>query len=351
MLVSSATARLAEGYQPFLVRHLVAIAAGVVVGGVAACLRPWLLRPAVIGGYGLSILLLLAVIPLGTTVSGAHSWIRLGGGFSLQPSEAAKLAIIATIALWFAERQHLRVDRGTRTGDYWGALAIAGLPLVLVLVQPDVGTVLVMCVTVALVLLQAQASWRLLVGLALLGATATVLVVHAGLVAQYQLDRFTAFLRPDADPLGVGYNTEQSILAIGHGGMTGQGLFHGVATQGGYVPEQRADFVFSVAGEELGFVGAAGLIVALGVVVWRMLSTAARCVEPFDRLVCVGVASWFAVQGFENIGMSMRLVPVTGVPLPMVSYGGSSMIACLLAVGLVIGARSRALSGQPFGSG
>ena len=351
MLVSSATARLPGGYLPFLQRQLVAIAAGLVLAGLAACLRPRVLRIAVLVGYALSVLLLLAVIPLGTTVSGAHSWIRLGGGFSLQPSEAAKLTLIATIALWFAERQHARTDRGTRTGDFWGALAIAALPLMLVLVQPDVGTVLVMCVTVALVLVQAGASWRLLAGLLLLGATAAVLVVHAGLVASYQLDRFTAFLHPEADPLGVGYNTAQSVLAIEHGGVSGLGLFHGPATQGGYVPEQRADFVFSVAGEELGFVGAAGLIVALGVVVWRLLSTAARCVEPFDRLLCVGVASWFAMQGFENIGMSMRLVPVTGVPLPMVSYGGSSMVACLVAVGLVVGARSRALQRQPFGSG
>jgi rod shape determining protein RodA len=151
----------------------------------------------------------------------------------------------------------------------------------------------------------------------------------------YQLDRFRAFYDPAADPKGVGFNVRQALIAIGSGGMDGQGLFHGAQTQGHFVPAQQTDFIFTVAGEELGFVGAALVITLIGLVLWRAGRIAMQAEDLFGRLVATGVLCWFAFQAFENIGMTLGIMPVTGVPLPFVSYGGSSMFAGLIAVGLL----------------
>ena len=152
---------------------------------------------------------------------------------------------------------------------------------------------------------------------------------------QYQIDRFMAFTNPDLDPRGAGYNVEQARIAIGNGGLFGQGLFDGSQTRSGFVPEQHTDFVFTVAGEELGLVGAGVLIALLAVVIWRALRIAVNSDDVFGRLAAAGIACWFGFQAFQNIGMCLGIMPVTGVPLPFVSYGGSSMFAGLLAVGLL----------------
>ncbi len=159
--------------------------------------------------------------------------------------------------------------------------------------------------------------------------------IQVGLLKEYQLERFTSFLDPAADPKGAGYNVRQAQIAIGSGGIHGQGLFEGTQTQGQFVPEQQTDFIFTVAGEELGFVGASGLVLLLGIVLWRALRIAVRAEDLFGRLVATGVVCWFAFQAFENIGMTLGIMPVTGVPLPFVSYGGSSMFANLVAIGLL----------------
>jgi rod shape determining protein RodA len=213
--------------------------------------------------------------------------------------------------------------------------------VVLILAQPDLGTVLVLSLTVFVVLAVAGAGWRWLVPLVLLATTGIVAVIRAGLLADYQVDRFTAFLDPSGDVRGIGYNTHQSVLAIRGGGLLGKGFGHGPATQGGYVPEQHTDFIFSAVGEELGFLGAALLIVALTVVVARVIAIGRSDADPFGQLICAGVATWIGIQGFENIAMCLQLAPVTGVPLPLVSYGGTSMIACLAALGLVVGVGAR----------
>ena len=156
------------------------------------------------------------------------------------------------------------------------------------------------------------------------------------MLSDYQRDRLTAFADPQADPQGIGYQTRQVRIAIGSGGWQGQGLFEGRQTQGGFIPYQQTDFVFSVAGEELGFLGAAGLLLLLGFVVVRAVLVAARAQDAFGRLVGARASPcWLAFQVFENVGMNLGLMPVTGLPLPFVSYGGSSMFACWLAVGLV----------------
>jgi rod shape determining protein RodA len=194
---------------------------------------------------------------------------------------------------------------------------------------------LVLSATVFGVLAVAGAGRGWLLGLAAGAVTASVLAVQLHVLKAYQLDRFLAFTNPRLDPRGAGYNTTQARIAIGNGGFFGQGLFQGSQTKSGFVPEQHTDFIFTVAGEELGLVGSAVLIGLLGVVLWRALSIAAHADDLFGRLAAAGIACWFGFQAFQNIGMCLGIMPVTGVPLPLVSYGGSSMFASLMALGLL----------------
>jgi rod shape determining protein RodA len=183
---------------------------------------------------------------------------------------------------------------------------------------------------------------RWTVGLLVLGVLGAILAVKGGVLHSYQLDRIQSFTNPNIDPQGAAYNVNQAHIAIANGGLFGTGLFHGPQTDGGYVPEQQTDFIFSVAGEELGLIGA-GLIIALfALLCWRGLRIA-READRTGRIVAVGVVCWFAVQAFQNIGMNLGLTPVTGVPLPFVSYGGSSMFAQGLALGLLEAVHRRAL--------
>jgi rod shape determining protein RodA len=273
--------------------------------------------------------------PLGSTVNGSRSWVRLPGGFTLQPSELAKVALAVALAMLLAERADRR-DTGGRQRHRDVALAwlVAGVSVGLVLAQPDLGSALVLVAMAVVVIAAAGAPFVWTAGVALTGAAAVVAAFTTPVLAGYQRNRLRAFLDPALDPSGIGYQTRQVRIAIGAGGLTGQGLFEGRQTQAGFVPFQETDFVFSVAGEELGFVGAVGLVLLIGFIVVRACLVARRA-DTFGRLVVLGVAVWFGVQSFENIGMNLGLTPVTGLPLPFVSYGGSSMIASWVAVGIV----------------
>jgi rod shape determining protein RodA len=258
------------------------------------------------------------------------------GGLSIQPAEFAKLAVVIGMAMLVAERTEGSL-RKRQVGwlDVLGMLAIAGIPATLILMQPDLGTMLVLSATVFGVIAVSGAGRGWLAALAG-GAVVTALVgVQLGVLEDYQVDRFLSFTDPTLDPRGAGYNTIQARIAIGNGGVSGQGLFQGSQTQSGFVPEQHTDFIFTVAGEELGLVGSAVLILLLGVVLWRALVVALRAEDLFGRLAAAGIACWFGFQAFQNIGMCLGIMPVTGVPLPLVSYGGSSMFATLMAVGLL----------------
>jgi rod shape determining protein RodA len=194
---------------------------------------------------------------------------------------------------------------------------------------------LVLSATVFGVVAVSGAPRRWLLALVAAAVGAAVLAVQLGVLEDYQVDRFLAFTNPDLDPRGAGYNTTQARIAIGNGGVLGQGLFDGSQTQSGFVPEQHTDFIFTVAGEELGLLGSAVLILLLAVVLWRALTIAARADDLFGRLAAAGIACWFGFQAFQNVGMCLGIMPVTGVPLPLVSYGGSSMFAGLMAIGLL----------------
>jgi rod shape determining protein RodA len=274
-------------------------------------------------------------------INGSRAWIEIGG-LSVQPAEFAKLAVIVTMALLLAERHEVRSRPGRgRDVDVIAALAVAAVPAVLILAQPDLGTMVVLTATVIGIVAVSGAPRRWLLGLGLAAAGAAVAAFELGVLHGYQLQRFEAFTNPSLDPRGAGYNTMQARIAIGNGGLFGQGLFHGSQTQSGFVPEQHTDFIFTVAGEELGLLGAGAIVVLFGLLLWRAMRIAGRADDTFGRLAAAGIACWFGFQAFQNIGMCLGIMPVTGVPLPLVSYGGTSMFASLAAVGLLVNIQLR----------
>ena len=314
-------------------RHLVYAGVGSVLLVVLAALGRERLRSLAVLGYVLALVGLVVVLLAGVEVNGARSWVDLPGRVQLQPSEPAKLALVCLLASVLADREERPVPDGR---EVLVALGLAALPVALVLLQPDLGTVLVLLSVVLGVLLVAGTRAAVLLGLLAAGAVVAVTAVWLGLVDPYQLDRLRAFADPSADPRGVGYTVRQARIAVGSGGLTGEGLGEGTQTQGGFVPEQHTDFVMAVTAEELGFLGAGAVVALLGVVLWRGLRAARRSVDTFGALVAAGVVAWFAAQVMINVGMSLGITPVTGLPLPFVSYGGSAMVANLGAVGVLL---------------
>jgi rod shape determining protein RodA len=344
LLVWSATSHRADltggDTTAYLQRQMVNVAIGLVLMVIVLATDHRWVRIVAPFVYLASVIGLVLVLVMGSTINGSRSWLQLGG-MSIQPSEFAKLAVVIGMALWVAERADVRRGHSGGSGgagsagDVIGMLAIAGLPAALIMLQPDLGTMLVLSATVFGVLAVSGAPRRWLALLAAGGLTAAAAAIAGGLLKQYQVDRFLAFTNPDLDPRGAGYNVEQARIAVGNGGLFGQGLFDGSQTRSGFVPEQHTDFVFTVAGEELGLLGAAVLIGLLAVVIWRALAIASRTDDVFGRLAAAGIACWFGFQAFQNVGMCLGIMPVTGVPLPFVSYGGSSMFAGMLAIGLL----------------
>ncbi len=330
--------------QAYLYRHLVNIVIAGLLMIMAARLDARLLRlfgPIV---YLASLFGLLLVLVAGSTINGAKAWIRLGAGFELQPSEFMKLGLIVGMAVLFTRHDENRDEEVQPPArDVVWALVLIAVPLGLIMLQPDLGSAMVLGCAVFGVLIAAGVRARWTLGLLVLGVIVAVLAIKGGVLHGYQLDRFKSFTNPNHDVKGASYNVNQAHIAIAGGGLFGAGLFNGPQTNGGFVPEQRTDFIFSVAGEEFGLIGA-GLVIALfGWLCWRGLRIA-RDADRGGRLVAVGVVCWFAFQAFQNIGMNLGLTPVTGVPLPFVSYGGSSMFAQGLAVGLLLAVRRRSLS-------
>ncbi len=320
--------------QVFVIKHLLNLIVGLVLAWVVMRIDYRTLRAYTPVVYGVVLLALLVVLtPLGYSINGAQAWIDLPGGFTLQPGEFAKIAVILAMAMVLAERD---IGRETPPGaDVRYALLWAAGPILLIMLQPDLGTVLVIAAVVVAIIAASGAAARWVVGLVGGGLVAGGLAIVLGVLSKYQVDRLLAFIYPDQDPQGIGYNTAQARIAISNGGVFGAGLFQGHQTQGAFVPYQQTDFIFSVAGEELGLIGASVIIVLFGVVVWRGIEIARQSRDPFGRLVATGVVLWLAFQAFENIGMNLGIMPVTGVPLPFVSYGGTSMFAAWIGIGLL----------------
>ncbi|MFH9404335.1 rod shape-determining protein RodA [Streptomyces sp. NPDC017638] len=339
LLVYSATRNRTELNQGdpyfFLLRHLMNLGIGIALMIATVWLGHRALRNAVPVLYGLSVLLALVVLtPLGATINGQRNWLVIGG-FSLQPAEFLKISIILGMAMLLSAR----VDAGDKPfpdhRTVFQSLCLAAVPIMILLLMPDLGSVLAMVAIILGVLLASGSSNRWVFGLLLAGVVGCVAIWQLHILDDYQINRFAAFANPDLDPSGVGYNTNQARIAIGSGGLTGAGLFHGSQTTGQFVPEQQTDFVFTVAGEELGFLGAGFIIFLLGLLLWRACRIARDSTELYGTTVAAGIVAWFAFQSFENIGMTLGIMPVTGLPLPFVSYGGSSMFAVWVAVGLL----------------
>ena len=330
LLVWSAT-RMAGDYS-LLVRQAVSVGAGLVLMWLVSRVDLRVLRAYVPLAYVLALLSLAGVLtPLGVRVNGAHSWIVLAPGVQFQPSEFAKV----TLALAFAVPLGELRDGQRRPGFGAVLLALAAVPIGLIALQPDLGTMLVFAamVTGALLVSGAPKRWLLVLALGAAGAAATAWKL--GLVRPYQLQRLLVLANPEADPGGVGYNAAQARIAIGSGGLYGKGLFNGEQTAGHFVPEQHTDFIFTVAGEELGFAGAAAIVLVVCALLWRGLAIARHSHSPYGTVLAGGVVSWIAFQTFLNVGMTVGLMPIVGVPLPFVSYGGSATVAGLLAIGLL----------------
>ncbi len=318
----------------YLHKHLVNIVIGLVLAtAVMATDHRWvrIVTPLV---YVASIIGLLLVLVMGTTINGSRSWLMIGG-LSIQPAEFAKLAVVIGMAMIIAERTENSRRRQVGMVDVALMGGIAGVPALLIILQPDLGTMLVLTATVFGVLAVAGVPRRWLVSLFAGGTAVAVLAVSLHLLKAYQINRFMAFTNPGLDPRGAGYNTTQARIAIGNGGLFGRGLFDGSQTRSRFVPEQHTDFIFTVAGEELGLIGAGVLILLFAVLLWRALHISFNADDMFGRVAAAGIACWFAFQTFQNIGMCLGIMPVTGVPLPLVSYGGSSMFASMMALGLL----------------
>jgi rod shape determining protein RodA len=327
----------------YLKRHSINIVIGVLLAYGTTLIDYRLLRAytpiiwlaAVIG-------LVLVLIPgIGSEINGARAWIALPGGFQIQPAELAKIAIIVGIAMILADRD--QTDQDPSDLDVLKALAISAVPILLIIAQPDLGTVLIISAAVVAMIGASGARAIWVVGLLLLAVLGVFTAVQTGAVNEYQVARLQSFVDPNADPQSTGYQLRQSRITIGSGGLFGKGLFEGPQTNGRFVPEQQTDFIFTVAGEELGFVGCTSILFLYFLIFLRGFAICKRSSDLFGRLVCIGVIAWFGFQTFENIGMAMGLMPMTGVPLPFLSYGGSSMFANLIGIGLLqnVYARSR----------
>ena len=288
--------------------------------------------------YVASVLGLLVVLsPLGQTVNGAHSWIGLGGGFEIQPSEFAKVAVVLGIAMLLSEKRE-GISEPT-TQDVLLCLGFSAIPVLLILLQPDVGSIMVFAFIVFGMLALSGISARWVIGMLAGALFGLVMIAHLHLLHHYQVARITSFAHLDsvnhASAQDYGFNQREARIAIGHGGIFGQGLGHGTQTNGQFVPEQQTDFIFSVAGEELGLVGSGVIVLLSGIVLWRALRIARLAADRFGMLLGVGIVCWFGFQIFENVGMNLGIMPITGLPLPFVSYGGTSMFASMIAIGLL----------------
>lgn len=339
LLVYSATrqwyARNGLDPQYYLKRHTINIAIGAVLAWAVTVVDYRLLRAYTPFAWGAGVLgLIVVLIPgLGSEINGARAWISLPGGFQIQPAELAKITIIVGMSMVLAERTH-RSDEPT-TQDILRALGVAAIPVIFILLQPDMGTVFIISAVVVAIIAASGAPLRWVVGLLLIAVLGGLIASKAGVISEYQVKRLQSFVDPNADSTGAGYQLRQARITVGSGGLIGTGLFNGPQTNGRFVPEQQTDFIFTVAGEETGFLGSATILILLLLIVMRAFSIGRKSTDPFGTLVCIGVAAWFSFQIFENIGMTLGLMPMTGVPLPFLSYGGSSMFANMIGFGLL----------------
>jgi rod shape determining protein RodA len=320
----------------YLVRQSVYVVFGAIALAFAAALNPDVYRRFGRVLYGAMLFLLLVVLVLGDDVRGSKRWIEFGT-FNFQPSELGKVLFVLFLAGFLA-------DRARRIGEWKTTLAAIGLslpPMLLVFKEPDFGTALIYAAAVGAILLLACVPWSHLAALA-----ATVGIVLTGVVwllpaagidvlQPYQVDRLIGFLDPDVDPSGTTYNVNQSITAVGSGGLDGRGVSGATQTNLNYLPEHKTDFVFSALAEQRGFLGASVLLLLYALIAWRGIKVIALARNLFSAMVAGSIVAMFLFQVFVNVGMTIGIAPITGIPLPFVSFGGSSLITMMFMVGLL----------------
>ena len=328
------------GYDPayYLKRQTMWICIGLIVMWIVSRVDhrrfEMIATPAYIGGIGG----LVGVIFFGSSALGAQRWFNIGF-FQVQPSEFMVLALILTASAYCSRR-----PQGLAQRDVSRILFMAALPMGFIAVQPDLGTAIIISVTIGIVVVIAGVPPRFMAlvgGLGVIGAISAVLV---GFLQKYQLSRLTAFLNQNSsDPALAAaiYHVDNAKNAIGAGGILGMGFFNGLQTNLGYVPEQRTDFIFTAVGEQLGLVGSLIFLGLLASVAYRIFVISREAKEEFGRLLCVGIFVFFAFSCFQNIGMTMGIMPVTGIPLPMVSYGGTAALVFSTAIGMVLSVSRR----------
>jgi len=345
LLVYAATRNwyAANGLDPeyYLKRHILNIMIGSLLAWGTTVIDYRLIRAYtpllwIFGVIGLTAVLIPGV---GAEVNGAKAWIGLPFGFQLQPAELAKISIIVGMSMILSERTH--DTDAAQHRDVLQALVVAGIPVLLIAAQPDMGTIFIISIAVVTIIAVSGAPMRWVVGLILVAVIGSFTAVKVGVINDYQVKRLQAFVDPNVDTQGSGYQLRQARITVGSGGLIGTGLFNGPQTNGRFVPEQQTDFIFTVAGEELGFLGCGLILILYLIVLMRAFGIARRSNDPYGKLVCTGVIAWFAFQAFENIGMTLGMMPMTGVPLPFVSYGGSSMFATMIGFGLLQNVNAR----------
>jgi rod shape determining protein RodA len=321
----------------YLKRQGAYLAVGVVAMVVVAAIDYRLFK--IYAGFlylGCVVLLALVQTPLGTAAKGAQRWFQFGG-FQLTPSLFARLGLIAMLAAYLSE---VKGDLDLRS--VVRATSLAAVPMFLVFIQPDIGTTIILASVLVALLIISGAKARHLAVLALVAAITIFGAFQLHIVKDYQVRRLQSFLDPQSDVQRAGYNKQQAEIAIGAGGLVGKGYLQGTQTNLDYVPAQHTDFIFTVVGEELGFLrGAVPVLILFGLLLWRSFRIALLAKDPFGTFVAVGVAAMIAIQVFINIGMNIGIMPITGIPLPFISYGGSALIADFIGMGLLLNIHMR----------
>lgn len=338
---------VADGaWDPWAIRHATRFAMGMTVMLVAALFPPrfWmgLAYPIYLGALAL----LVGVELFGLTIQGAQRWLEIGP-IRMQPSEVMKLALVLALARFYHD---LPADKANSPFGLLTPLFLIGAPAALILSQPDLGTTVLLVATGAVIVFLSGLSWKIIAGAAGAAAVGIPLFLRFG-IEDYQRARILTFLNPEADPMGAGYHILQSKIALGSGGFTGRGYMQGTQSHLNFLPEKQTDFIFTMLGEEFGFVGGIVILLIYALVLANSVLIAASCKSRFLRLTVMGVATTFALYVFINAGMVTGLLPVVGVPLPLISYGGTVLMTVLFGFGLILGAHIHRHAEPPRGAG
>jgi rod shape determining protein RodA len=337
MIIYSATREqlLIAGFNPhfYLERQLGFVIGGIVLMWLVSLIDYRKLEVVATPIYIGSVLSLAGVFVVGQSALGAQRWYNLGF-MQVQPSEFTVLGIILAVATFCGRR-----SEGLRMYDIWRLLVMAGAPIGLIVLQPDLGTSIIIVLVVAGMMIIAGVPPRFLSFLAVAGSIGLAGAIYFDVLQKYQVDRFVSFLNQNSTNANIQallYEVANAKAAIGAGGFSGAGLFHGMQTMLGYVPEQSTDFIFTAVGEQFGFLGAVSLIALFAFVGWRIWSIGRSARDTMGRVLCIGIFIFFAFSCFENMGMTMGITPVTGIPLPFISYGGSAVMVFFIAGGVVL---------------